>query len=386
MSAVKFPRVLIVTPDFQLGGTNTSLENLLSQISMDNYDYQLDILALSSYGSFKPRFVNYNMLSTNKILDFWFSSFREFRGFNKIIAFITRSTRKICDFVNFDFENLILKIAAKSKRLKDYDIVVSYQEGAPTRFVANLPAKKHIAWIHCNLLFSNYNFDSFRTSYKRMDNVICVSKSAKQTFDTLYPDCETKSEVIYNIINTRKIHNLASQKDMNMSRFNSDIKLISIGRLDPVKQFHIIPSIAAKVTEYRSDFVWFIVGSGNEGYRKKILEEIRKNKVEDKVIMLGYRDNPYSILSDCDLYVCTSESEACPMVFLEANALGKYIISNDFPSAHEILSPEIGSICSIQEMADRILHYISLDKRLIPMKEKIYKDYSEKINHLLELS
>ena len=35
----KKKKILIVTPDFQLGGTNTSLENLLNQISIDNYDY-----------------------------------------------------------------------------------------------------------------------------------------------------------------------------------------------------------------------------------------------------------------------------------------------------------------------------------------------------------
>ncbi len=379
----KKKKILIVTPDFQLGGTNTSLENLLNQISIDNYDYLVDILALSSFGYLKPRFIYYNVIKTNKILNFWFSSFREFRGLNKIIAIIIRLIRKICDFINFDFEKLILKIAAKSKRLKGYDIVVGYQEGAPTRFVANLSAKKRIAWVHCNLLYSNYNFDSFKLSYRRIDEIICVSQSAKQTFDKLYPDCEIKSKVIYNIIEPKKVKALAAKKEIGLFKYSSNNKFVSIGRLDPVKQFHLIPSIAAKIKENRDDFVWFIVGSGRE--EKKILEEIKKYGVENNVIMMGFKDNPYSILSDCDLYICTSESEACPMVFLEANALGKFVISNDFPSAHEILSHEIGSICSISDMADKILNYISLKKSTVPFEKERYKDYKTNIETLLKI-
>ena len=65
----KKKKILIVTPDFQLGGTNTSLENLLNQISIDNYDYLVDILALSSFGYLKPRFIYYNVIKTNKILN-----------------------------------------------------------------------------------------------------------------------------------------------------------------------------------------------------------------------------------------------------------------------------------------------------------------------------
>lgn len=378
-------KILIIIPGFQLGGTNTSLENLLNHLSLCSIGHQIDLFALSSFGPLRSRFTNYNIIKSNKILNFWFSSFLDFNGMDRVLAIFVRAIRKISELLKFDVEGIILKLAACARRLNRYEIVIGYQEGAPTRLAFKLSAEKRIAWVHCNLLYSNYIFDLYRKAYNIMDDVVCVSESAKQIFDSLYPDCVAKSKVVYNIIDTKRINALAAHKDKNMSKFSSVTKLISIGRLDPVKQFHIIPSIAAKIKESKRDFVWFIVGSGSEEYKNKILEEIRKYGVEDNVIMLGYQGNPYSILSDTDVYVCTSVSEACPMVFLEANALGKYIISNDFPSAHEILSPDIGMICTISDMADKITKYVSSKKSTVPIEKKIYKDYKTSIESLLEI-
>ena len=125
-----------------------------------------------------------------------------------------------------------------------------------------------------------------------------------------------------------------------------------------------IPSIAAKLKEKSLNFKWLIIGDGPEIERNKIQRQMDLCGVNDRVIMLGYKDNPYPYFKRANIYVCTSESEACPMVFLEANTLNTFVISNDFPSAHELIEDGSGTICSISDISNIILQYIDKKSKI----------------------
>lgn len=64
------------------------------------------------------------------------------------------------------------------------------------------------------------------------------------------------------------------------------------------------------------------------------------------------------IWGEADLYVCLSESETCPMVFLEAQLFNLPIVNTYFPSANEFIDNESGKIFQIENIPNDIVYII----------------------------
>ena len=141
----------------------------------------------------------------------------------------------------------------------------------------------------------------------------------------------------------------------NEPRFLIDrTTIVSVGRLNPVKRFSHIASIAYQLKERGLRFRWYIIGDGAE--RNTIQKSIKGHHMEDTVIMLGAKTNPHYYIKQADLYICLSESEACPRVVNEAKILGTPTISTDFPTIHEFIEDgKTGIISPLSEIPDAII-------------------------------
>ena len=100
-------------------------------------------------------------------------------------------------------------------------------------------------------------------------------------------------------------------------------------------------------TGRKNDILWLIAGDGND--RTVIEKTIEKEKVEDKVILLGSQDNPYCFMSRADLVVLVSYHEAAPMVYLEAQYLGTHVFTTQLASSVEMLDSSKSIICENSE-------------------------------------
>ena len=141
----------------------------------------------------------------------------------------------------------------------------------------------------------------------------------------------------------------------NEPRFLTDLTtIVSVGRLDPVKRFNHIALIAAQLNKRGLQFRWYIIGDGAE--RNAIDKSIKDNHVENVVIMLGAKTNPHHYIRHADLYVCLSESEACPRVVNEAKILGTPTISTVFPTIYEYIEDgKTGMITPLSGVPDAIM-------------------------------
>ena len=165
---------------------------------------------------------------------------------------------------------------------------------------------------------------------------------------------------MHNVINVEEITKKSKEFESLDRRFKTDrFTLISCGRFDPVKQFHLIPYIASSVREIGGvPFYWYIVGGGDE--LSHIQQEIGRYNVGDIVYVLGFTNNVYAYMAKSDVYVCTSISESYPLAVNEAKALGLPVISNDFPSVYESLTDAIdGYVVPLDEMPKSIIRIMS---------------------------
>ena len=67
--------------------------------------------------------------------------------------------------------------------------------------------------------------------------------------------------------------------------------------------------------------------------KKNLLHKfIIKNKLFNKVKLLGYLSNPYPYICKSDIVILSSKFEGLPNILLEAQFLKKYIISTNCPT------------------------------------------------------
>ena len=73
--------------------------------------------------------------------------------------------------------------------------------------------------------------------YEKMDAIICVAESARQSFIEAYPQLKNKTYTIYNFFDTEKIINQAAEEFTYLKHKSDTIILLSVGRMTPQKAY-----------------------------------------------------------------------------------------------------------------------------------------------------
>ena len=129
---------------------------------------------------------------------------------------------------------------------------------------------------------------------------------------------------------------------------SGEICLCSIGRFAYAKNFDHIPAIAKKIKEKNINFKWFIIGYG--GDEQLIHDKIKESGMEDEVIILGKKANPYPYIKAADAFICSSRSEGFSTVATEAMILQKPIFTTDCAGMKELFGEyNCGMICKNSE-------------------------------------
>jgi glycosyltransferase involved in cell wall biosynthesis len=120
------------------------------------------------------------------------------------------------------------------------------------------------------------------------------------------------------------------------TKFGIENKIVlgAVGRLFWVKDFARLIEAFEVATIGRDDVVLLIVGGGDRGALARLITESGLN---DKVILAGRREDIASVINSFDVFVHSSLAESFGMVFIEAFALGKPIVSTIVGVAPEII-------------------------------------------------
>lgn len=351
-------KILFVIPEYSLGGTNKSLENLLLFLNKEMYDISIFCLYEDGGDYYKKVFAPY-ILRKSKLY-YWLHDNVYTR---KIIGLYNKVTKRE------NFTILYKREVLHLEKKHNFDIVIAYQEGTATEFVSYFKNKKKIAWIHFDyaMLEGKVNLKKKKVYYDRFKHIVCVSKAALESMLKVHPEYKEKSTYIYNTLNSASVIE-ASLKSIQVPFNPTCFNIISIGRLVSIKQFQEIPKIVSNIKKQTSrPFCWYIIGSGS--CEQWIRSEIEKYNVQDSVVLLGPKDNPYPFIRQANLLVCTSMAESFSYVIAEGKILHTPVVSNNFPVAYEVLDENCGYISSIDEMPE-LLHKLINDENGIYSKVK----------------
>ncbi|MFQ1943178.1 glycosyltransferase [Aeromonas veronii] len=215
-----------------------------------------------------------------------------------------------------------------------YDVGIAFLEGNSSLLLSHLNSVvRKIAWVHIDLLCHQILSRKIeRTVYKKMDNIVCVSKGAQNALLKLYPEVKPYTQVVYNPVDIEGI----MRKSHEPITSEGQIKVIAIGRLcNAQKGFDILLAAHKINIDAGVKYHLTILGEGDD--RAGLESFININNIGDSTKLLGFKENPYPYLADGDLFVMSSHYEGYPVVLVEAMALGKAIVSTNCTGPNEAL-------------------------------------------------
>lgn len=110
------------------------------------------------------------------------------------------------------------------------------------------------------------------------------------------------------------------------------MNLLSVGRFCAAKNYDNVPDIASRIVSGGiNDLKWYIIGYGIE--EALIRQRIAEAGMEEHVILLGKKDNPYPYIKACDIYVQPSRYEGKSITVREAQILCKPVAVTNYPTA-----------------------------------------------------
>lgn len=224
---------------------------------------------------------------------------------------------------------------------KTYDLAISFL--TPHYFVAQkVQAKKKIAWIHTDYSRVQVDADSEAKMWGAYDHIASISDAVTTSFLQTFPALASKIVLIENILPETLIRQQAEAFAVEDEMPGKGIRLLSIGRYCTAKNFDNVPEICAQLCASGLDVYWYIIGFG--GDEALIRRKIAEAGMQERVILLGKKDNPYPYVRACDLYAQPSRYEGKSVTVREAQMLGKPVVITHYATSASQLEDGVDGV------------------------------------------
>lgn len=230
--------------------------------------------------------------------------------------------------------------------LGEYDLAISFL--TPHNFVLEkVKAKKKAAWIHTDYSRIDVNTDMELPVWSSFDHIVSISPEVTKSFVGRFPSLEQKIIEIENILSAKFVRERAElispqEVALEMKREEGETVLLSVGRFCEAKNYDNVPDICRRIIAAGCPVKWYLIGYG--GDEPLIRREIAEAGMENNVIILGKKANPYPYIKACDIYVQPSRYEGKSVTVREAQILCKPVVITDYPTARSQVKDGIDGV------------------------------------------
>ena len=235
------------------------------------------------------------------------------------------------------------------------------------------------------------NIPSETVMWGKYDYIASISEEVSKSFLEVCPSLRSKLILIENILPERLIKRQAMELDVTkeMPVIKDGFRLLSIGRYCIAKNFDNVPAICSCLLKKGFKVKWYIIGFG--GDEELIRQKIAESKMEEYVILLGKKENPYPYIRACDLYVQPSRYEGKSVTVREAQMFAKPVVITAYPTSGSQLEDGVDGVVVPMDnegCADGIAKLLNDPKKMQSLSEACRRrDYSnqKEVEKLYEL-
>lgn len=293
-------KILLSARDLKIGGIEKSLINLIEYLLGENYDVTLVLEKVEG-----------------ELLN----------ELNNNVKIVCYSPSK------FKFLNLFKRLKFILKYHNKFDTSISFATYLKSgSFVARMASKNSILWCHADYL-SLYNGEKLKVReffedlyYDYFSKIVFVSRQGQKTFLEVFPN-QKNTYCCNNLINYKKIYK-QSEEIIDIKYEPNIVTFLNVGRHDEKqKKLTRIIGAAKKLKKRDYQFRIIFVGGGKDTNKYKKL--VKKHQLDDKIIFVGEKENPYPYYKISNCVLLSSDYEGYPVVFLECYILNKPIITTN---------------------------------------------------------
>jgi len=201
--------------------------------------------------------------------------------------------------------------------------------------------------------------------------IITLTKSDQDLYATLYAPAGTVT----------RIPNIVLSPGSNGSIRRNEV--LAMGRLSNEKGFDLLLAAWSVASAKLSGWTLRIVGDGQ--MREQLVQLAGSLGIEHRVIFTPFSDDPYSLYSECGIFVLSSRFEGLPFVLIEAMTCGAPCISFDCPNGpREVIRNGINGLLVPAERVDALANAIvmlgenpELRRKLGNAARSVSKPFSE---------
>lgn len=394
-------KILFIMPSMFIGGAERSLLGLFEVIDYEKYDVSLFLYRHEGeFLSYIPEQVH--LLPPMKEYGTFDVPIRSLlfshRWMFGLARLISKLALKLHCLISREKKGVWMSMQYTARYLlpllpeipDEYDLGVMFL-GVADPLIHKVKAKKKVTWCHTDYdtLYPNKGMD--RKTYEAVDHVVFVSDACRQKMARFYPALLDKTQVIENVLGERLLLQQAEVSVNDMPRLDDGYILLSIGRFSNAKNFDNVPGICKSLLGKGLDVKWYIIGYG--GDEPLIRQRIAEAHMEDHVILLGKKENPYPYIKACDLYVQPSRYEGKCVTVREAQMLGKPVVITRYATSASQLEDGVDGVIVPMDnegCAEGIAALLQDPKKMRQLSETCRnRDYSnaqevEKLYQLLE--
>lgn len=292
-------KLFFASYNLDIGGIEKSLLNMLKKLDYNKYDVTL--LLQEKKGIFLKDLPKEVKLEEYKISKSKITIIRKIYNRLKLIFYIVKNYKK------YDF----------SCAYATYDI--------PSTIIARYISKNTCIYVHSDYtkIYDKDGFIKFFDDRKidKFKHIIFVSEDSKTNFIKEYKTLEHRCKVINNQVDINEILTKSKEKiDLKKKGYT----FIFIGRL--MEKEKKISRMIEAINKLKKENVYlWIIADGPD--RKEYEDKVKELKLDDRIIFLGKKSNPYSYLKNADSFLLTSDYEGFPVVYLESIILKKQIVT-----------------------------------------------------------
>ncbi len=381
-------KLFIAIHYLELGGAEISLIGLLQSLDYGKYD--VDLFVYSHRGElmeFIPKEVNllpeipeYAQIERplkDVVRDgYWKIAFARLKAKWQFHRYVRRKHPEEGSAVLQYVFSAVSPCLPSLEYLGEYDLAISFL--TPHNIVLEkVKAKKKAAWIHTDYSRIDVNSDMELPVWSEFDHIVSISPEVTKAFVGRFPSLEPKIIEIENILSpefVRKRAELVSEEEVSreMKKEDGVTALLSVGRFCEAKNYDNVPDICRRIIEAGCSVRWYLIGYG--GDEPLIRRKIAEAGMENKVIILGKKANPYPYIKACDIYVQPSRYEGKSVTVREAQILCKPVVITDYSTArsqvrdgidgvivpldNERCAEGIVNLINDLELQDKLIHYL----------------------------
>lgn len=290
-------RVLHLTSTFARGGIASSLWHLLPELQAVGID--LEIAGLYELGTYGERLQRHNISGFSPGLQSKYDA----GGFARLVARLRRER---------------------------FDLI--HAHGWPAIFFAALAA---VFLPHARFFVTEHSVSNRRRRYKlkpleswmyrRYERIISVSRAADDALRDWLPETASRSRVVYNGISFARLNEPMTRAlpPIELERECLPLVLCAAG-----SEYHKGADILIDALASRSNnqaLTLALAGAGR--HDAELRERVRASGLERRVQWMGYVPDVVTHLRRANVFVLPSRREGCPMVLLEAMAMGMPVVA-----------------------------------------------------------